>query len=157
LLGAAAWLEYERVFDEDDSTNLAYHWGYGPKSVRETSRAGNCRAVDFAISSLTNRLPSKVRYMLRAEVVDVEEAIQRLWQPGSLPVWIDVGVESADDNFTYLRIYASSGRVESDAALRYQSLGYPPFQWLGPPQPFGWKGVDQSGRFDLNWRGSNRG
>jgi hypothetical protein len=109
-------------------------------------------ALWFARQFVTNHLPDEVRYMVRSDVCDVAGAIERLWQNGKVPVWIDISVDSADDRFTYLRLghaRRTSARVE---ALRYGPLGYPPFQWVGPAHPPGWKGLEQSGRFDLHWR-----
>ncbi len=80
-----------------------------------------------------------------------EEAALLLWRDGQVPVWIDIYVKSADENFTTLRILFSSNFTGSDLRLRYKQYGFPPFQPLGPEIPFGWR-VGSSGKINLNWR-----
>jgi hypothetical protein len=109
-------------------------------------------ALRFARLFVTNHLPDDVRYRMRSDVCDAVGVIERLWQDGAVPVWVDIYVDSTDGGLTYFRIGHTSRKSARVEALRYGHLGCPPFQWVGPVQPFGWKGIEQSGKYDLHWR-----
>jgi hypothetical protein len=122
-----------------------------PRFVRHLEQA-TAAAVLLARRYVTNQLPVEVRYLVRSDVCDAAGAVERLWQNGEVPVWIDISVDGADDRFTYLRLGHTSRTSGRNEALRYQAEGYPPFQCLSPVLPPGWKDLDRTGRFDLHWR-----
>jgi hypothetical protein len=102
--------------------------------------------LEYARRLVVDVLPVEVRYLIRSEVCDAPGAVERLWQSGEVPVWIDIGVDSIDDQFTYIRLNFSNLRRSREETLRYQRYGNPPFQYLSPRLPPDWKGIERSGK-----------
>ena len=84
-----------------------------------------------------------------------EEAFQFLWRNGKVPEWIDVSVQACDADFSYVQLRCC-GRFTALEELQYHKAeGYPPFHVQSPSLPPSWKSLEESGKFDLYWHGTN--
>lgn len=62
-----------------------------------------------------------------------DRAAKFLWVDGKLPEWINLNVENADAQYTYVRVLASSLLVKDVAECLYRCRdGATPFHILGP-------------------------
>ena len=85
--------------------------------------------------------------------LDDAEAVGRLWRAGKVPEWVNVSVHSYDERHTYLELICCGRFTALDKHLYHRHEGYPPFHVLGPALPPRWESVEESGKFDLYWRG----
>jgi hypothetical protein len=83
---------------------------------------------------------------------DTKQVVERLWRNGKVPEWVNMMVYACDDEFTYLELLCC-GRFTAEEHLYHISEGFPPFHSLGPELPPGWESVENSGKFNLYWRG----
>lgn len=84
--------------------------------------------------------------------VEAEQVIAALWRNGEVPEWIDINVESADEQWTLLNLRCCGRFTTSDDLLYHQTEGHPPFHVHSPVLPPGrWTSKSRE-RFDLLWR-----
>jgi hypothetical protein len=85
-----------------------------------------------------------------------EEVLVFLWREGKVPEWIDIAVEGEDGCRTLIGLRCC-GRFTAQEELLYHRYrcGIPPFSIKSPILPPGWVSVEESGRFDLHWRGES--
>jgi hypothetical protein len=84
----------------------------------------------------------------------VAEVVSFLWRDGQVPAWVNVYAYAADAYTTYLKVVWSGDFTDDDSHLYYRDWTEPPtppFVGGGPPLPLGWRSIEQSGKFDLNW------
>jgi hypothetical protein len=87
-----------------------------------------------------------------------DEAVAFLWRDGQVPEWINVAVQVADGRRTLVGLRCC-GRFTAQADLLYHQhyeAAVPPFSIISPVLPPGWERVEESGKFDLHWRGQPR-
>jgi len=143
------------------------------------------RVVPFTRKYVVNPLPDKVQYLLypnrsggravlhqdeaifpeeslakgkatKPDPITASQVIEKLWRNGKVPEWINVTVESYDDEYTYLRLDCCGRFTANESLIYHVEEGIPPFHCLGPalpPLPGGEKySIDKFGKFDLYWR-----
>ena len=79
--------------------------------------------------------------------------VDYFWREGFVPRWIDISVYSTNGTITVFELHAS------DVFTRYEAGGCPfyterrlkPWASKSPLLPPGWRSVEESGRFSLNW------
>lgn len=82
------------------------------------------------------------------------EVVSFLWREGRVPVWVNLYAYAADAHTTYLKVVWSGDFTDHDSHLYYRDWNEPPtppFVGGGPPLPIGWRSIEQSGKFDINW------
>ncbi|BCM88410.1 hypothetical protein IAD21_00241 [Abditibacteriota bacterium] len=140
-------------------------------------------AVAFARLFVTQELPDAVRFRVRPNQsydgnplggdeetfaheslpreqylgpLTEEEVLAWLWRGGKVPEWVDLSTTACDAQFTYVELLCCGRFTANDKHLYHQREGYPPFHVLGPALPPGWKSLEESGKFDLDWREQRR-
>ena len=88
---------------------------------------------------------------MRSDVCDAAGAVERLWQNGEVPVWIDISVDRADDRFTYLRLGHTSRMSGRDEALTIPGGWVSTISVPGPRIAPRMQDLERTGRFDLHW------
>ena len=127
---------------------------------------------DFTTEYVTNNLPNSYRYLVSlnqscdnrlrpGEQVfphDVDpvapltsaEVVELLCRGNRVPEWIDISVERADSEHSYLRLRCCGRFTDNEAFLYYSETGIAPFGSKSPPLPPHWS--KEQGRFDLHSR-----
>jgi hypothetical protein len=136
------------------------------------------RAVDFAREFVEEHLPAAVRFRVElnssydgnplhtdervypddrrvhlAEHIarmEMEGLVELLWRDGAIPEWINLSVESADEEATLIHVESCGRFTANDALLYYEHEGRTPFHVLGPALPPD-RMRDHPGRFSLWW------
>ena len=78
------------------------------------------------------------------------EACEMHWVEGSVPRWINMNVSRVDGDATIIEIATTDMLISQEDRLLHRWAGNPPFQVLGPPNPFGWS-LAVDGKFSLDW------
>lgn len=75
------------------------------------------------------------------------------WRNGLVPAWIDIRVFSANKEITVFEISSSDvfTRFDDAGASGFPNRALWPWHAFPPMEPPGWKGVEASGKFSLNW------
>jgi hypothetical protein len=115
---------------------------------------------DFAIYGQTPNNKGQIKYLggrlltsQQLRGVEPLQAREYLWVDGKIPQWINLKVQSADRDFTFIEVHACNRITDDDAKLYYTNDGAKtPFQILGPSPPPGWVSLEKSGTFSLGWR-----
>ena len=94
------------------------------------------------------------RLLSPEELVAVEpiRARKYLWVDGKVPQWINLTVEAADDDHTYIEVRVCDRLASSMEHLYHTREGSPPFHILSPALPPEWESVEKNGKFSLTWR-----
>ena len=93
---------------------------------------------------------------------NVDKAIEFLWRDGKVPTWINVGVDSLDKSYTYLKLDCSSEFTAEERFFSPPENGMQPFHRVGPFIP-PWLShierskivripISQEDRFSLYWQ-----
>ena len=79
--------------------------------------------------------------------------VEYFWRDGFVPRWVDINVFSTNGTITVFELNASDvfTRYEADGCPFYTERPLKPWACKSPRLPPGWKGVEESGRFSLNW------
>jgi hypothetical protein len=126
----------------------------------------------FATRFVTNHLPDSNRYLVRlnqscdeqlrpgehvfphdtdpAAALTADEVVDLLCRENRVPEWIDISVERADSEHTYLLLLCCGRFTDNDALLYYLDRGNAPFGCKSPSVPLSWS--EEQGRFDLHSR-----
>jgi len=83
--------------------------------------------------------------------LSVEDVMALLWRNGFVPEWIDIIPWEATADGLAFQLTCCGRFAESEPLLYHANEGYPPFHAPGVWVPPGWKSVEESGRFDVNW------
>ena len=127
---------------------------------------------DFATRYISNYLPDSNRYLVRlnqscddnlkpdehvfpddtdpAAPLTTDETVDLLCRENRVPEWIDISVERADSEHTYLRLLCCGRFTDDDALLYYRDTEFAPFGCKSPSFPPRWS--EEQGRFDLHSR-----
>ncbi len=136
------------------------------------------KVYPFTKEMVLNRLPEKFRYIVKissnfregleegeitfpevkklnqtSKPIKAEEVIDLLWMDFAIPVWINIQVENADENFTYFSLECCGRFSKLEKHYYHKQEGYIPFHSLSPPLPPDSLNEDDEiiKRFDLNW------
>lgn len=120
------------------------------------------KLIDFTQEMVINTLPKNLRFIiltncfydgneleLDEEVypedktnrnssinpTDERQVVEYLWRDGKIPEWINVQVDSCDENYTYISLECC-GRYTSKKELMYHIERFPPFNPLSPAIPY---------------------
>jgi hypothetical protein len=79
--------------------------------------------------------------------------IDYFWRDGFVPRWIDISVYCVNATATVFELLTSDvfTRYEADGCPFYTERPLKPWAAKTPPLPPGWRDVETSGRFSLNW------
>jgi len=127
---------------------------------------------DFATRFVSNHLPVSNRYLVRlnqscdenlrpAEHVfpcdtdpvvplTAAETVDLLCRENRVPEWIDISVDRADSEHTYLLLLCCGRFTDDETLLYYRDTGLSPFGCKSPSFPPRWS--EEQGRFDLHSR-----
>lgn len=91
------------------------------------------------------------RRLKLSDLVNVMElqAVKFLWVNKSVPVWINLMVDSIRNEKTVIQLTASSQLTADETMLYHHSEGNPPFHILSPRAPANWISLTESGKFRL--------
>ena len=84
-----------------------------------------------------------------------EESFQFLWRKGKVPEWVDLSVQACDADRSYVQLRCCGRFTALEELLYHRVEGYQPFHVQSPPVPPNWKGLEESGKFDLYWHAKN--
>ena len=84
--------------------------------------------------------------------ISAGEVVSLLWRDGFVPVWIDISVIDADNDYTYFQLLCADRFAADESLLYYSSRGQGPFGVKSPSLPPFWD--ESKGKFDL--RRTNR-
>ncbi|HEV2765580.1 MAG TPA: hypothetical protein VGV38_21530 [Pyrinomonadaceae bacterium] len=87
--------------------------------------------------------------------LSAEEVVGRLWRNGKVPEWVNVAVKACDARRTYLALLCCGRFTAREDLLYFASEGHAPFHVTSPDLPPRWRSVEESGKFDLYWRGQD--
>lgn len=127
---------------------------------------------DFAARYVINHLPVSNRYLVRLNQscddnlrpgervfpddtdpvapLAAAETVDLLCRENRVPEWIDISVERADSEHTYLLLLCCGRFTDDDTLLYYRDTGLAPFGCKSPSFPPRWS--EEQGRFDLHSR-----
>ena len=117
------------------------------QGVSRGPRDGNPRVGDEVVFP-EESLPNEEAY----GPWQLDEVVAFLWRNGKVPEWIDVAVRAENDHHTLLELCCCGRFTAQEDLLYYRSGGLAPFSIKSPFLPPGWVSVQESGKFDLDWR-----
>lgn len=119
-----------------------------PNESRFTfSAARHWVGADGKVKFLGGRILAPDRLVLQPFHI----ACRYMWVDGKVPIWINLCVSQIESNITTIEIMLSKQLCGEVQGLMHHREGYPPFHILGPRLPHGWKSIEESGRFPLEW------
>ena len=127
---------------------------------------------DYATRYVSNNLPESNRYLVRLNQscddnlkpgehvfpndadpvasLTTAETVDLLCRDNRVPEWIDISVEHADSEHTYLLLLCCGRFTDNETFLYYRDTGLAPFGCKSPSFPPRWS--EEQGRFDLHSR-----
>lgn len=110
-----------------------------------------CFCRDFTNKHLIDVLPDKMLFVFSEEssTVSCKEAINILYNNGSLPVWINFYISSFNDKFSVIKITYSEENSKDENHFYHKHEGLPPFHVAGPTVPENWISLEKSGPFEF--------
>ncbi|MFA5127250.1 MAG: hypothetical protein WC465_04630 [Patescibacteria group bacterium] len=90
---------------------------------------------DFIIdlSRIDSKDTHKSKYEGRYE--DLEKVIEKLYQDGSVPRWVDLNVKTVENDLSIIRCEYSNIFFNDESNLLHEDEGVPPFHILSPHIP----------------------
>jgi hypothetical protein len=85
-----------------------------------------------------------------AAPLTTDEVVDLLCRESRVPEWIDISVERADSEHTYLLLLCCGRFTDDDALLYYRDTEFAPFGCKSPSFPPRWS--EEKGRIDLHSR-----
>jgi hypothetical protein len=84
--------------------------------------------------------------------LSTDEVVNLLWRNNKVPEWIDVAVRAVEETRTLIALRCCGRFTEQEELLYYRGpRRTPPFGIKSPDLPPDWKGLEESGKFDLHW------
>ena len=127
---------------------------------------------DLAARYVSNHLPASNRYIVRLNQscddnlepgehvfpqdidpvapLTAPAVVDLLCREDRVPEWIDISVERADSEHTFLVLLCCGRFTDDEALLYYRDTAFPPFGCKSPSLPYRWS--EEQGRFDLHSR-----
>ena len=84
-----------------------------------------------------------------------DEAVQFLWRDEKIPEWVDVSVQAHDAEYSYIQLRCCGRFTTIEELLYHRAEGCQPFHVLSPHLPPHWRSLEENGKFDLYWHGSD--
>jgi hypothetical protein len=133
--------------------------------------------LEFSRRYVWNTLPEHCRYLVRlgegdrhlecvGEMISAEDAqrwpehvgpldvagvVAWLWRDSTIPEWINIRADFADETSSYLELLHCARFTDQDHRLDFPWEDTSPFQVLGPCLPRVGYRVEDDGTFDLHW------
>ena len=129
-----------------------------------------CFCRDFTRKHLTDYIPDSLRFVFTVTKLTDEktlvingceykteelrsvtpvDALKYLYYEGLIPSWVDLYVDSYDDEHTYIALTFSTEFTDKEELLYKRNSKLPPFHVIGPTIPEGWESLGKDGPFDF--------